>query len=833
MLYLFAGQERSGDIAWQLREFSKVHGFHLQVDEWDILRDPSADLSSPQAWEGIFAKLESGYYDVLVISPPCGTYSRARHRTLGKGGPVPLRSRSYPWGFPWLSNANQAKVDTANFFVKQSLYAISLQIKASKFWLLEHPEDLGRTKSGEVPGSIWQLPELHDVVSQGGTTWAIHQCVFDAETSKPTRFASNLPALLHFTCAWPRFDPLGNYLGPLGSCPHGSHVPLVGFKDGRFLTSGAEAYPPLLCKHLAQAIVDSVVATSAGEVSVPSSAETFARKLLSTSVLQIADALALAWLLPREDVHKATQATQGGAFYAGAFLRGGLYGLRATCGTHHFAVQCFTRLLRANFPNLAFSSFGIFFNVLTAMHRDSRNAPFPNLLLALSKFTGGEVWQEEPGGTTLRSVHGALTAGVLLDVARSPQVLQAHQRFHCTEPWSGDRVVLVGFSVDYSGLQHSDVCQLLELGFVLVPTPADGGDLSEPHHPFPPPPPVISSGAQSSKVDDVGQAASALQCTGFQVKGPGAPGAQVKSGSGAPGQAPGSRQSSSTAARQVYAPQVPCSGSQVEGSGAPGAQVKPGQVPSVRTEGCSSVRAPSSSQSEVKVQEISSEEDAEGDDAFDPWSSRCSGPPIRCRHSVDNPEFVDGFGLCSPGRWRPLQRGRLCSEVELEHARALQGLLRDFVIAELPDPRRAAFELASGRLKVSPFSQASLDTLRGKLASLLPDPSLALERTEGQPFWLHLLHQSLVILGDPDAAILVDGESSFAEGVPLGDEVPIPRAPQVFRKRINFRSLDITDFEPDMANYSSAELSSAQLEEQFRKDELAGLNPVLLGSFRG
>ena len=39
------------------------------------------------------------------------------------------------------------------------------------------------------------------------------------------------------------------------------------------------------------------------------------------------------------------------------------------------------------------------------------------------------------------------------------------------------------------------------------------------------------------------------------------------------------------------------------------------------------------------VQDISSEEDAGGDDAFDPWTSRCSGPPIRCRHSVGSPEF--------------------------------------------------------------------------------------------------------------------------------------------------------------------------------------------------
>ena len=119
--------------------------------------------------------------------------------------------------------------------------------------------------------------------------------------------------------------------------------------------------------------------------------------------------------------------------------------------------------------------------------------------------------------------------------------------FHCTEPWSGDRVVLVGFSVDYSGLQRSEICQLLELGFVLVPTPAGKGGLSEPHQSFPPLPPIFASGAQSSQVDGGEQTAYTLQ---------------VRSGPGAQGQSSG-----------LTAPckQVPCSGAQVRlGPGAPG-----------------------------------------------------------------------------------------------------------------------------------------------------------------------------------------------------------------------------------------------------------------------
>ena len=425
------------------------------------------------------------------------------------------------------------------------------------------------------------------------------------------------------------------------------------------------------------------------------------------------------------------------------------------------------------------------------MHRDSRNAAHPNLLLALSSFTGGQVWCESPEGTVSRIVQGVPTLGVLLEVADSPQVLDAHRCFHCTEPWEGTRVVLIGFSVDVSGLPTPDVQLLLHLGFVLVPAPSEG-DRLDPNHDFPPlppcgfvdpdlPRPVLAAGDRL----DPNPAFPPLPPSG--CIDPDLP-------------------------RHVHAAQL-----EVLAQGPSSAASPSHQVPLSPAQAHMAQAPTSDSVDPREVRVISSEEESSGDEAFDPFTSRCSGPPIKSRHGAGDRELVDGFGLCSPGRWRPLQRGRLCTGTELDHARSVQEALCGFVLSE------AAFALASGHLKASPFSDAGLGRLRKSLAALLPDPELALEHTPGQPFWLHLLHQSLVILGDPDAAILVDGDCSFAEGVHLGDECPIARAPQVYRKRVNFRALDVTEFEPDMANYSSAELSADQLEEQFRRDERAGL----------
>ena len=87
---------------------------------------------------------------------------------------------------------------------------------------------------------------------------------------------------------------------------------------------------------------------------------------------------------------------------------------------------------------------------------------------------------------------------------------------------------------------------------------------------------------------------------------------------------------------------------------------------------------------------------------------------------------------------------------------------------------------------------------------------------------MHLLAQSLRELGDPDWAILTQGDECFARGVPLGDEKPLERTPQVFRARVKERRLDESVYNADMDNYASAELSGDQLEAHFRKEEAWG-----------
>ena len=106
----------------------------------------------------ILRKLESGYYDAVIASPPCGTWSRAPW--ANDQGPRPLRSSVHPYGFPWLEGWKLLKVTQSNSMVELSLQAFTICMKQDILFLFEHPEDLGSTtrySSDMRPASVWQL----------------------------------------------------------------------------------------------------------------------------------------------------------------------------------------------------------------------------------------------------------------------------------------------------------------------------------------------------------------------------------------------------------------------------------------------------------------------------------------------------------------------------------------------------------------------------------------------------------------------------------------------------------------------------------------------------
>ena len=258
VLYLFAGKERHADIGFFLKEMAAKNGCNLVLDEFDILRGEDQDLTQDDTWETVKSKLQHGFYDAVVVAPPCNTFSRARHNTQFPG-PKPLRSFAYPKGFPWLRQADAEKVEVANLLVLRSFEACILVTEAGGVFLIEHPEQLGLA-GNLVPASIWDWAEFQQLQKRTGLQQAaIFQCEFGALTSKPTRLATTVPDFesspLGKFLGRPKLDEFGVYSGPLPKlCPHRSHDhKLIGkAKDGSWNTSPAAAYPPGLCRAIAE-----------------------------------------------------------------------------------------------------------------------------------------------------------------------------------------------------------------------------------------------------------------------------------------------------------------------------------------------------------------------------------------------------------------------------------------------------------------------------------------------------------------------------------------------------------------------------------------------------
>ena len=182
--------------------------------------------------------------------------------------------------------------------------------------------------------------------------------------------------------------------------------------------------------------------------------------------------------------------------------------------------------------------------------------------------------------------------------------------------------------------------------------------------------------------------------------------------------------------------------------------------------------------------------ETEEPDGFDMEKCCNYGSPIKVEWDGKVHDFIDGFGLCSPTRWHPRARGHKRSSEMKQLASQTFQCLRDGVSEALQDVRREAFKLVTGKLQSSPFSEDLLMKVRKRIAALLRDAGDAVVRDTGQPFYLRLLAQWLEVFQDPDVDCLVNSSDSFATGVNVGVEDPLPRSPQVFPPKVKHRKLD-------------------------------------------
>ena len=157
------------------------------------------------------------------------------------------------------------------------------------------------------------------------------------------------------------------------------------------------------------------------------------------------------------------------SFTVGAWSKSGTTGIRLR--THAFpnVTRALVQFVRAQAPTHTFAAVAIFRNLQTDLHIDVNNEHAShNLLLPLSQFSGGSVWQEQSGGAVPFQTHTGTLWGESLDVASGPQLLDPLCR-HATLAWEGDRILLVAYSPAGCGVLSSLSMQLRSFGFPLWP----------------------------------------------------------------------------------------------------------------------------------------------------------------------------------------------------------------------------------------------------------------------------------------------------------------------------------------------------------------------------
>ena len=275
VLYLFSGASRKASVASFLQELAAGAEMEFEVHEIDIQNSIEWDLADKSLQRRLLQELAEGTYHVVLITPPCSTWSRVRGANCR--GPPMIRSRAYPWGFPWLSKRHLKDAELGNVLIRfmvEVLQVLEQHPRSAEGALVlvfgEHPEDLGtiwREEDGMrmEPASIWQLAELRALVTEQNplqlSTIAFNQCCWGAPYRKPTRLLTNLSLLKHWgPSTWPQFDSQGRYAGPaidLCTCkPTVSLARTAG--DTNFRTTATSIYPEAMDKAIAAAILHQI-----------------------------------------------------------------------------------------------------------------------------------------------------------------------------------------------------------------------------------------------------------------------------------------------------------------------------------------------------------------------------------------------------------------------------------------------------------------------------------------------------------------------------------------------------------------------------------------------
>ena len=158
---MFSGKRKDESLAEEAKAFGALIGVDVIVDEYDTENGEEGDLADDERWMVVENRILEVYYDAMVESPPCSTYTEAR-----TGGsewePQPLRTAEGPGRYGRADLVGQDKEDVrlGTLLSLRAARAASLCLQVSVPWLLEQPW----SEEGET--SMLNLDEWRDVLEE-------------------------------------------------------------------------------------------------------------------------------------------------------------------------------------------------------------------------------------------------------------------------------------------------------------------------------------------------------------------------------------------------------------------------------------------------------------------------------------------------------------------------------------------------------------------------------------------------------------------------------------------------------------------------------------------
>ena len=197
-------------------------------------------------------------------------------------------------------------------------------------------------------------------------------------------------------------------------------------------------------------------------------AELYAATLLIQEEISRKSVARLIDLLPVRYDSRKSQGFHGASWSSGAYVYGGASGLRANTRGFWRSTLVLAHFLRQEFPEARFNSLVVNIDKNTPCHRDPHDSiDSVNYVCKISNFEDGGVWVGNGLGDDVRSVQGQRVRGQVLHFKDGR--MEFHPRYwHKTEPWSGRRVILVGYAIrdsDQMNARDKAMMNLLSLDF--------------------------------------------------------------------------------------------------------------------------------------------------------------------------------------------------------------------------------------------------------------------------------------------------------------------------------------------------------------------------------